>query len=104
MKVSRAIKMLAKYHDMDEHIMIDWICQESYNDVSDIIWEDACLLSDDCEYIVDREMGGVLIDEANYDYKETLRKKAVEASNKRTDISGEYNTEWKPITKEVKDV
>ena len=103
MQVSRAIKMLAKYHNMDEHIMIDWICQDSY-DVSDKIWEDACVLSEDCEYIADREMGRVLIDEAKDEHEETLREKAVEASNKRTDISGEYNTEWKPITKEVKNV
>ena len=99
MQVSRAIKMLAKYHSMDEHIMIDWICQDSY-DVSDKIWEDACVLSEDCEYIADREMGRVLIDEAKDEHEETLREKAVEASNKRTDISGEYNTEWKPITGE----
>ena len=99
MQVSRAIKMLAKYHNMDEHIMIDWICQDSY-DVSDKIWEDACVLSEDCEYIADREMGRVLIDEAKDEHEETLREKAVEASNKRTDISGEYNTEWKPITGE----
>jgi hypothetical protein len=28
----------------------------------------------------------------------TLRKKAVEASNKRTELSAEHNTKWMPIT------
>jgi len=33
----------------------------------------------------------------------TLREKAVEASNKRTELSGTHNTAWMPLTKEKDD-
>ena len=33
----------------------------------------------------------------------TLREKAVEASNKRTELSGTHNTKWMPLTKEKND-
>jgi hypothetical protein len=33
----------------------------------------------------------------------TLREKAVEASNKRTEIAGTHNTAWMPLTKEKDD-
>jgi hypothetical protein len=73
MKVSKAIYMLAKYHDMNEEIMIDWICKDSYEDISDEIWESACDDSDSCEYIADREMGQVLVNEAIINRKERIR-------------------------------
>jgi hypothetical protein len=73
MQVKEAIRMLAKYHDQDEHIMIDWICRDAYGDwkeVTDDVWEDACVSADDCEYIIDNEMGRVLIDEVLWKNKE----------------------------------
>ena len=33
----------------------------------------------------------------------TLKEKAVEASNKRTEIAGTHNTAWMPLTKEKDD-
>ena len=66
MIVKEAIRMLAKYHDQDEHIMIDWICKDAYGDweeVTDDVWEDACVSADDCDNIADREVGEVLINE-----------------------------------------
>ena len=33
----------------------------------------------------------------------TLREKAVEASNKRSEIAGTHNTKWMPLTKEKDD-
>jgi hypothetical protein len=66
MIVKEAIRMLAKYHDQDEHIMIDWICKDAFEDwkeVTDEVWEDACVSADDCDNIADREVGEVLINE-----------------------------------------
>ncbi len=35
--------------------------------------------------------------------EKTLQQKAIEASNKRSEIAGTHNTEWMPLNKEDKD-
>jgi hypothetical protein len=73
MQVKEAIELLTKHHDQDEHIMIDWICKDSYEDeVTDAIWEDACIKADDCDAIADKEVGAVLINEVLWENKEKV--------------------------------
>ena len=103
MQVKKAIEQLQKYYNADDHIMIGWCESGDLNGDDNLtleVWEEACARADESEYIFDMEMGRIIVSDVENEQEETLRKKAIEASNKRTEISGEYNTEWKPITKE----
>jgi len=75
MKVSRAIKILAKYHDMDEEIMIDWMCEESHPDLEEGVWKEACDNSDHSDWIVDRDTAQALVNDVIYNREKANGKK-----------------------------
>ena len=73
MQVKDVIAQLKKYNNLDDHIMIGYCefddLQIDNEDMTQEVWEEACVRADDSEYLFDMEMARIIVSDAEHDIK-----------------------------------